>query len=365
MPVARPLRRRAIAWRTQLWRPHSRLFVAGDGRDWAIAADARQIARVAEQLGADVGRETWISAVRDQSIFHVSQFTLLGQDFVRDGNRLGVAYLHGRPGTPGMPEFDTCYETVKRRHTELERIQVPSRAMEELVLDAGVPSEKVFRIPIGVDTSVFRLRTKPEREAVRSALDVPAEAFVTGSLQKDGVGWEEGLEPKLIKGPDVLLAAVERLRKRVPEVWVLLTGPARGYVKQGLETLGVPYRHVRLDGLDAVAKAYQALDVCLVTSRDEGGPKAVLEAMATGVPLVTTRVGQAADLVRHCKNGYIVDIEDGAGIADWAGFVAEAGDEDIAAVVAAGRETAEACSYDALAPLWRELLTGFVALGAG
>jgi glycosyltransferase involved in cell wall biosynthesis len=84
--------------------------------------------------------------------------------------------------------------------------------------------------------------------------------------------------------------------------------------------------------------------------------------MATGVPLVTTRVGQATDLVEHSKNGYIVDVEDANGIADWAGYVAEAPDETLARLTAAGRAVAEESSYDALAPHWRRLLTGFVAL---
>jgi glycosyltransferase involved in cell wall biosynthesis len=350
-PVAAPLRRRAIELRTRTWRSHSRLFVAGDGNDWAIADDARQIARVAAGFGARIGRESWVSAVRDQSVFHASQFALLGQPFERYGNRLGVAYLHGRPATPGMPEFDTCYDAVRTRHHELERIQVPSVAMEELVLEAGVAAEKVFRIPIGIDLERFPLRTMLSRTEAREKLGLPEDAFVAGSFQKDGVGWEEGLEPKLIKGPDVLLAAVERLRLRVPDLWLLLTAPARGYVKQGLERLGIPYRHIRLRGLDAVAKAYAALDVCLVTSRDEGGPKAVLEAMATGVPLVTTRVGQAADLVAHSRTGYIVEVGDANGIADWAGHVAEASDEELGRIAAAGRRAAEECSYAALVEL--------------
>jgi glycosyltransferase involved in cell wall biosynthesis len=362
-PVAAPVRRWAIGVRTRTWRAYSRLFVAGDGNDWAIADDARQIARVAARLGAGVGRESWVSGVRNQSVFHASQFAFLGQPFEKGGNKLGVAYLHGRPGTAGMPEFDTCYEAVRTRHEELERIQVPSIAMEELVLGAGVSVEKVFRIPIGIDLGRFRLRTPEERLQTRVRLGLPEDAFVAGSFQKDGVGWDEGLEPKLIKGPDVLLAAVERLRQRVPDLWLLLTAPARGYVKQGLERMGVPFRHVLLHGQDDVAKAYRALDVCLVTSRDEGGPKAVLEAMATGVPLVTTRVGQAADLVEHSHNGYLVDVEDANGVADWAGYVAEAPDTTLARLLAAARVTAEACSYEALAPRWRELLTGFVRLG--
>ena len=156
--VGAPLRGLAIGWRTQSWPPHSRLFVAGDGNRWAIADDADEIARLARALGIRVGPERWIARVRNQSVFHTSQFTLIGLPFERRRNRLGVAYLHGRPGTPGMPEFDTCYETVRRRHEELDRVQVSNRTMEELVLETGIAREKVFRIPIGVDTDRFRRR---------------------------------------------------------------------------------------------------------------------------------------------------------------------------------------------------------------
>src|SRR4029077_1388467 len=112
--------------------------------------------------------------------------------------------------------------------------------------------------------------------------------------------------------------------REVPELLVLITGPARGYVAAGLERIGVPFTHVLLPDLDAVARAYRAIDLCLVTSRDEGGPKAALESMASGVPLVTTRVGQAADLVRDGVNGWLLDVGDAEGLAGAAGRGAQA-----------------------------------------
>lgn len=183
-PIGRPLRRFAISRRTRMWRPYSHLFVAGDGSDWAIADDARQIARLASSVGAKIGPESWISAVQGQAIFYASQFSLSDEELARN-NRRGVAYLHGRPGTPGMPEFDRCYEIVRRRHDGLARIQVPSAAMEELVLDAGVPREKVFRIPIGIDLGCFPCRSPELRTEARRRLGLPDGAFVAGSLQKD------------------------------------------------------------------------------------------------------------------------------------------------------------------------------------
>jgi glycosyltransferase involved in cell wall biosynthesis len=360
--VGAPLRGLAIGWRTQSWPPHSRLFVAGDGNRWAIADDATEVAKLARSLGVRVGPEPWIARVRNQSVFHTSQFSLLGQPFERRGNRLGVAYLHGRPGTAGMPEFDTCYETVRARHEELDRVQVSNRAMEELVLGTGIAPEKVFHIPISVDTVRFGRRDAVSRAEARRELALPDTGFVVGSFQKDGVGWGEGLEPKLIKGPDVLLDVAERVACEVPELVVLLTGPARGFVAAGLERLGIAYRHLLLPDLDAVARAYRGVDLCLVTSRDEGGPKAVLESMATGVPLVTTRVGQAADLVRDGENGWLRDVEDAEGLAAGVVRVAQASEAELEPVLSAARETAERCSWEALRPCWRDLLGGFVAM---
>jgi glycosyltransferase involved in cell wall biosynthesis len=361
-PAVRPLRRAAVGVRTRGWEPHSRLFVAFDAEGWVLEYEARQLERAAASLGVQLGPETWAGAVTEQSVFHLSQFRLLLGDFEKRGNRLGVSYFHGRPGTPGMPEFDECFATLRRRHEDLDRVQVTNRATAELVLETGLAPGKVHRIPIGIDVEAFALRSVEDVQAARSALDLPASAFVVGSFQKDGVGWGDGLEPKLIKGPDVLLAAVKRLRERVPELVVLLTGPARGYVRAGLERLGIPHRHVLLPGVDAVARAYEAIDLCLVTSRDEGGPRAVLESMATGVPIVSTRVGQAADLVRDGENGWLVEVEDVDAVVEAAAHVAEAGDEELARVRTAGRATAEQNSYVALRPRWRDLLAGFVEL---
>ena len=361
-PVGRPLRRAAVGLRTRDWSPHSHLFIAQEGADWVLAYESRQLARLAAGLGIPVGPERWVNAVAGQAIFHESQFTLLLDDFDARGNRLGFAYFHGRPGTAGFPEFDVCYRRLIQRHAEIDGVQVTNRAMESLVLETGIAAEKVHRIPIGIDPVAFPLRTDEVKARARRELELPDTAFVVGSFQKDGVGWGEGLEPKLIKGPDVLVAAAERLREHVPDLWFLLTGPSRGYVIAGLERAGIPYRHRYLPSLESVARAYEAIDLCIVASRDEGGPRAVLESMAIGVPLVTTRVGQAADLVRHEENGWLVEVEDVDAIAGWGRHVAEAPRATLERVLEAGRRTAEENSYGALRPRWRSLLEGLVTV---
>jgi glycosyltransferase involved in cell wall biosynthesis len=165
--------------------------------------------------------------------------------------------------------------------------------------------------------------------------------------------------PKMVKGPDILLATVDLLRRELPGLFVLLSGPSRGFVRRGLERMNVPYRHEFPADPRAVAPLYHALDAYLVSSRQEGGPKAVLESMATGVPLVTTRVGQAGDLVRHGENGWMVDVEDAAGLARWI-VHAVGGGSHLETVVAEGRRTAEGNSYELQLPAWAQFFDGFV-----
>jgi glycosyltransferase involved in cell wall biosynthesis len=185
---------------------------------------------------------------------------------------------------------------------------------------------------------------------------------VVGSFQKDGNGWGEGLEPKLIKGPDIFIETMEQLKSKIPELFVLLTGPARGYVKSGLERLGIPYRHIFLKNYPEIGRQFSAIDLYLVTSRQEGGPKAILESMAAGTPLVTTRVGQAMDIVRHGQNGWMVDVEDVEGLAKWAYHVYQTPRAELEQVLIQGRTTAEQHTYANQISLWHNFMDGFVEM---
>lgn len=331
----------------------------GEDARWSIDHDLSELSRVARTLGVKVAPRRLLSASRDQAAFFGSQFTLLREPWRARPHRLATAYFHGRPGTPGYPEFDECYRLLGDHHRELARVQVTHAEMEDLVLSTGIAPEKVARIRIGVDFAAFPAQTPEARSAARAALELPGSAFVVGTFQKDGTGWGDGRQPKSIKGPDVLLAALEIVRRSVPELHVLLSGPAREYVRSGLERLGIPYRHRQVPRYREIAQLYAALDAYVVPSRQEGGPKGVLEAMASAVPVVTTRVGQAAELVRDGENGWLVEVDDAQALAAGLARVASR-PAGLASVVAAGRETARANSYDTQLPLWREFLAGLV-----
>lgn len=341
------------------WPAGSRLFLVGEGVGWVIDRELRQLAMIARELDVRLAPRRLFAASRDQAVFYGSHFSLLREPWAPPPHRLATAYFHGRPGTPGYPEFDEAYRCLRQHHDRISRVQVTHREMEEVVLSSGIDPAKVFRIPIGVDLDVFRTRTRNDRRSARLELGLPESAFVVGSFQKDGVGFGDGLEPKTIKGPDVLVAALAAARATIPELYALLSGPARGYVRSELDRLGVPYRHRATLPYEKVGLLYAAIDAYVVASRQEGGPKGVLEAMASGVPVVSTRVGQASEIVKDGKNGWLVDVEDGEAIADRLVAIASGGD-DLDTLRDVARVTAAANAYSEQPPLWRAFFDGFV-----
>ena len=294
--------------------------------------------------------QTAFFASREVALRRLSRWRALGVTVT-------FPFYHGYPGE-GEPAFDELFTRLRAGHSHVARIQVTHTKMRDLLLDAGVAEDRVRLIRIGVDTAMFVLPTLAQRAESRVRLGLPEHAVVVGSFQKDGNGWGDGLEPKRVKGPDVLVAALTRLKGIVPELWVLLSGPARGFVKRELTRRGIPFVHVEA-AADDMPKLYHALDAYLVASRQEGGPKAILESMSSGVPIVSTRVGQAPDLITHGETGYLADIGDEAALA--AGLLATLADETWrASYRRAARAVAEANDYVAQQSAWMQFFEGLV-----
>lgn len=167
----------------------------------------------------------------------------------------------------------------------------------------GLPVE---RVPYCVDPEVFK--PLENLASLRAELGVPGDAFVIGNFHRDSEGSDLS-RPKVQKGADVFLEIVRELRERIPNVFVLLAGPRRHWFLRQLEASGIPHRFIgetpgaaddyERNILDrpALNRLYQALDVCVVSSRWEGGPYSVLEALLAGRAVVSTPVGIARDLL--------------------------------------------------------------------
>lgn len=289
----------------------NKLVLLSESADWVIKDICEDLARGVNGLYPGRARLSYLPVGIRNSILHFGSINPLVKDgrirSFHHSNKTVLTWYHILPGDERIsliPEIGSRMDIV---HTACTRTK-------NALIAHGVPPQKLRLIPESVDCRIFYPVEAAEKKQIRHELGLPAGRFVVGSFQKDGVGWGEGMEPKLIKGPDVFCDAVVALAKDVP-VHALLTGPARGYVKKRLADAGVPFTHHILKHPREVARYYRALDLYIVASREEGGPKAILESLASGVPLVTTRVGMAEDVVRDGANGFLADVEDTADIA--------------------------------------------------
>lgn len=212
-------------------------------------------------------------------------------------NKIAVSWFHVTPNDGNLNILDKAMEKIDILHTS-------STKTLNILIDNGAPKSKTIMIPLGVDTQIFTPPTPEETVQLKKKLGIPEKRVCIGSFQKDGNGWEEGNEPKLIKGPDILCDVLEELNQDLP-IHVLLTGPSRGYVKNRLNRSNIPFTYHYAKNTHELVEYYKILDLYIVSSRIEGGPLAVLETMACGVPLVTTNVGLVPDVVKNGVNGFI------------------------------------------------------------
>jgi glycosyltransferase involved in cell wall biosynthesis len=191
---------------------------------------------------------------------------------------------------------------------KIDLIHTSNNITKEKLIELGFEADKIVVIPLGIDLSIFRRFNQQKKIKLKDKLKIPQEKIIIGSFQKDGVGWDEGLEPKLVKGPDIFCEVVRKLNE-VFDVHIFLTGPARGYVKRKLEGYKIPFTHIIVDKYKDMVNCYNILDLYLITSRIEGGPLALLECMATGVPVVSTKVGMAPEIIKSDINGFLAEID--------------------------------------------------------
>lgn len=296
----------------------SRLGLSGDSApvsfvienaDWAIRWYGEFIAEAANDLSPGIVRVTSDPATVTSGIaMFGSQYQCVEwAPHLSKRCKIVSTFLHGKP--EDGPEVERHIEQFLGLSPQIERIVCSASIVRDRLVGWGVPREKTALIPIGCETDRFVGPTEAQRVAARQRFQIQPDAVVIGSFQKDGQGWGEGLEPKPIKGPDVLLEVLARLRNDL-DIFVLLTGPARGFVKAGLERLQVPFAHHFADDRDDLASCYHALDLYLVTSREEGGPMALMESMASHVPVVSTPVGMAPDLIDDDRTGGLTSAVD-------------------------------------------------------
>ena len=271
-----------------------------DSADWVIKDIGQSLKKEIKEFNLHITTTSF--GLRNSTIHYGSIGTFLGKSKIKlphSSNKIIVTWFHVLPNEDRIDLVHEADKYVNIWHTS-------SRVTKKKMIALGLTKEKIILIPLGVNFDYFNILNKQNK---KDSIGIPSSKIVIGYFQKDGDGWGDGNKPKLIKGPDVFCNVVEKLSQKY-EIYILLTGPARGYVKNFLRNKNIPYRHDYLKDSNQVSNYYKACDLYLVTSREEGGPKSILESMACGVPLISTKVGMAEDIIKDGLNGFLVEIED-------------------------------------------------------
>jgi glycosyltransferase involved in cell wall biosynthesis len=201
---------------------------------------------------------------------------------------------------PRRTAFYITLERLAARWTD-RIVTLTERGTEEH-LARGIGRRPQYRtVPSGVPTAELRGRA-PARGAARRALGLADDDFVVGGLGR--------LVP--VKGFDLLVAALPALAASVPSARVLLVGegPERAALEAQAAALGVGERLRVTGATDDVAHCLAACDVLAAPSRNEGMGRALVEAMALGVPVVGAEVGGIPVVVEDRECGRLVPADD-------------------------------------------------------
>lgn len=203
-------------------------------------------------------------------------------------------------------------------------------------LGLGIAPAQLSCVPNGVDTERFHPRAAG-REAEVPVPSVRTRLGLAPAVPL--VGFIGRLSPE--KGPEVFLRTALQLRDRCPAAHFVLLGegPMRDMATEFIARHHLHDR-VHLAGLlDRMPVHLRSLDVVVSTSHSEAMPLALMEAMASGVPVVATRVGGVPDMVVSGHTGWLATPGDPNGIAHCVARLIEQPDERLA-FGAAARERA-------------------------
>jgi glycosyltransferase involved in cell wall biosynthesis len=168
--------------------------------------------------------------------------------------------------------------------------------------------EKVVTIYNGIEIEGYREANPEAARELRRALRLDGEARIVGSVAR--------LHPK--KGFEYLLRAAPRIIERAPDTVFVVVGD--GPNRKGLENLareiGVSEHVVFTGDRTDVAMLLSGMDIFVLPSLYEGIPNAVLEAMASALPVVGTASGGTIEVIDDGSTGHLVPPADSLALAD-------------------------------------------------
>ncbi len=234
---------------------------------------------------------------------------LIGADVVHAHGYKADLYAWAALRNASIPILSTCHNWIEttaplRAYGWIDRrilrsfaaVVAVSQDVYGRLLSAGFAANRLTRIANGVDTRPFLAHTPAGRSQQTASPLI--------------VGFVGRLSPE--KGPDLFLQAAARVLKELPSIRFQLIGdgPDRSSLEQLAQTLGIQDQVAFLGRKDSMPGVYASLDLLVSSSRQEGLPMSLLEAMASSLPIVATSVGEVPSLISAHETGLLVPPSD-------------------------------------------------------
>jgi glycosyltransferase involved in cell wall biosynthesis len=208
-----------------------------------------------------------------------------------------IGTLHGQSDLAPGERFLGLKRAILRRG--LSRVVFVSEPLRQSFLErVKFPADRVVVIPNGIDPARF---TAPRDPAFRASLGIAPDEFVVGAVGNMNAA----------KGFDVLLRAAAILKQTSPGIRFVVVGDDNGRRSAELKALrtelGLEHDVVFTGFRGDIPAALASFDLYTLTSRSEGFSISIIEAMATGLPVVATRCGGPEQILENERTGLLVE----------------------------------------------------------
>lgn len=206
-------------------------------------------------------------------------------------------WVHGEHGTMETRRRNIWVQRHMWRWAD-QLLSVSENHRQALAQTIGVPAARIQVIPNGV--ALDRFQEQATAMAWRKPFGIPADHVVIGS-----VGRLVGVK----QYHHLITALAELIHRQMPVSGILIgDGPLRMALQEQAQALGMADRVHFLGRRDDVPSLLPLLDIFVLTSRSGGMSNTILEAMATGLPIVATAVGGTPELVVEGETGVLVPL---------------------------------------------------------
>lgn len=206
---------------------------------------------------------------------------------------------YARFGLDVSPVSPITVRKELQEYAEADYIGVPSYFAKRTFLERGVAEEKLIHVPYGVDLAAFRPLPKKDR-----------------TFRIINVGSQS-----IRKGTHYLLQAFSELR--LPDAELLLVGPVAGEMQPVLQKYEGSFRYIGPVRETELVHYYAQADVFALCTIEDGFGYVLGQAMACGIPVVTTTNSGGMDLIREGRDGFILPIRDVAALKERISYLYE------------------------------------------